>query len=805
MTRILEIRHRAAWLLIGCLAAVALLLPCGNALAQFSAAKVGRIDIKHVGPQAVGDELVRANIRVKPGDQYFRAAVDDDIRNLYGTGFFYNIRVTDDLTPQGVVLTYVVQGKPRLTEIRFTGNKKYSDSKLRKKTTSKAGEPLDERKLFTDSQEIQKMYQKAGYPTTQVTPRVVIDEQAGRGTATFEIIENRKVKITKVSFIGAQAFPENKLRRVVKTREHWFLSWLTGSGYLKEDIFEDDREKLAEFYRDHGYIDFEIKDVQFVNPTPKTMEIRFLISEGRQYKVGSVTFTGNTLFSTQDITNGVKKFAKYDKDHPAGGPHNLPMDVGSTFTPKGMNLNVQAVQDFYGSKGHIDVTPSTRNLNVARIPNTDTGTMDLQFKLDEGQKSYIEKIEIRGNTKTRDKVIRRELAVSPGETFDMVRVNLSKQRLQGLRYFEKVDARPEQTTVPNRQNLVIGVDEKSTGNLTVGAGFSSVDSIVGFAEVTQGNFDLFNPPTFTGGGQKFRMRVQLGTERQDFLISFIEPWFLGKRLALGVDLYYHNWRYQSLDDLYDETRIGAKISLTRSLGSEFLIGSIYYNPEQIGIDLNVPESEVPQAISAERGDTFASRVGASLAYDTRNNTELPNRGQRTEIFGEVTGGPLGGDRDYYKVELRTGWYFKGLATGHVLEVVGRTGVAESFDDRDVPFYDRYYLGGMYSLRGYRYRRVSPREEGFREPIGGDTFWFGSVEYSIPVIDRLRFALFYDIGAVSADPYEWNSDYSDNYGFGIRLNLPIGPLRLDYGIPIQHDRFSRSSGQFQFGVGWERPF
>lgn len=785
--------------------ALAFLVFSATAPAQFSAAKVARIQIRHVGPQSVGDELVKAQIRVKAGDQYFRAAIDDDIRNLYGTGFFYNIRVTDEITPDGVVLTYVLQGKPTVTEIRFSGNKKFSDKKLRKKISSKEAEPLDERKLFTDTQDIQKMYQKAGYPSTQINPKVVIDEQAGRGTVTFEIVENRKIKISGINFIGAQAFPESKLRRVIKTRKHWFLSWITGGGFLKEDVFEDDREKLAEFYRDHGYIDFEIKDVQILYPTPKTMEIRFLISEGRQYKVGSVTFTGNTLFSTQDITNGLKRFAKYEKGYDAG-PNNLPMDVGSTFRPHGMTLDIQAVQDFYGSKGYIDVNPSTRNLEVVRVPNTETGTMDLEFRIDEGQRSYIEKIEIRGNVKTRDKVIRRELAVAPGETFDMVRVNLSRQRLQGLQYFERVDARPEPTTTPNRPNLVIGVDEKNTGHLTVGAGFSSVDAIVGFTEVTQGNFDLFNPPYFTGGGQKLRLRLQVGTERQDALISFIEPWFLGKRLALGVDLYYHNWRYQSLDDLYDETRIGARFSLTRALGSEFLIGSIYYNPEQIGIDLNEPESEVPQAILAEEGNSFASRFGASLAYDTRNSVELPNRGQRTEFLGELTGGPLGGDRDYYKLELRTGWYFRGLFPGHVLEIVGRTGIAESFGDTDdVPFYDRYYLGGMYTLRGFKYRRVSPREEGFREPIGGDTFWFGSAEYSIPVIDRLRFALFYDIGAVSADPYQWNSDYSDNFGFGIRLNLPIGPLRLDYGIPINRDEYNSGSGQFQFGVGWERPF
>jgi len=185
---------------------------------------------------------------------------------------------------------------------------------------------------------------------------------------------------------------------------------------------------------------------------------------------------------------------------------------------------------------------------------------------------------------------------------------------------------------------------------------------------------------------------------------------------------------------------------------------------------------------------------------------LPNKGQRTELAAEYAGGFLGGDKEFYKLELRTAWYFPGFAPGHVIEVVGRTGVADSLISEDVPFYDRYYLGGMYTLRGFKYRRISPRQPGFSEPIGGDTFWFGSVEYSIPIIERLRIAAFYDIGNVTADPYSWSiKNYSDNYGFGIRLNLPIGPLRLDYGIPIHHDQYNSSSGQFQFGVGWERPF
>ena len=516
-------------------------LPAG--WAQFAPLKVVRIDIKHIGPPAVSDDLIRSNLRVKLGDSYLRAAVDDDVRNLYATGFFYNIQVVADDTKDGAILTYKVQGKPRLTEIKFHGNTKYKDAKLLKKISSKTGEPLDERKLFTDTQTIEQLYQKSGYPHTLAKYVLNIDENAGRGTATFQITESAKVRIIEVDFVGAKAFTVKKLRKTIKTRKHWMFSWITGSGVFKEDQFDEDKEKLAEFYRDKGYIDFEIKDVQFLNPTPRTMIIRFTLYEGTQYKIGSVKFIGNKLFSTQNIAAGLR--AQHERSHSkaAIGPNGLPMDMGGTFTPGGLTKDIEAIEDFYGAKGYIDVSTSSHNLIVRKIPNTETGTMDLEVQIEEGQRSYIEKIEIHGNTKTKDKVIRRELAVSPGELFDMVRVKLSKQRLEGLGYFERVDTRPEATDVSGRKNLVVDVDEVSTGRMSFGAGFSTVDSLVGIAEYNESDFNLSHPferPWFRGGGQKFRLRVTIGTERQDYEITFIEPWFLDRKLQLSVDLYYHD-------------------------------------------------------------------------------------------------------------------------------------------------------------------------------------------------------------------------------------------------------------------------
>jgi outer membrane protein insertion porin family len=805
---------------------VLLLAWLAPARAQLSSDKVSAIKIEHVGPASVSDSLIRANIRVKPGDNYSLAAIDDDVRSLYGTGLFYNVRVTTTNTPPGIVLTYIVQGNPRLTEVRFQGNKRISLSKLRKTITSKVGEPFNERKLFTDTQEIQKLYQKKGFPRTEVKYVYSIDQNTGRATATFEINESPKIKIVKVEFAGAQAFTQKRLRKVIKTRKHWLFSWITGSGYLKDEQFEDDQEKLREFYRDHGYLDFEIKKVEFLNPTPTAMVIRFDTYEGKQYHVGSVKFTGNKIFTTAELTNGLRQIHAIKGDKGKTGPNGLTMDVGDVFHPKGLSKDIEDVEDFYGAKGYIDVASSSRNLNVLRIPNTERGTMDLEFQLDEGQKAYIEKVEIRGNTKTKDKVLRRELAVAPGETFDMLRVKLSKQRLEGLQYFNKVDTRPDATEIANRKNLVVTVDEKNTGNLTMGAGFSSVDALVGFVELNQANFDLFHPPTFTGGGQRFRLRLAIGTLTQDYLAQFIEPWFLGRKLALGVDAYYRDLDYLSLDNVYSVVRMGGKVSLTRTLGSDFLIGSVSYGIENVGIHLNSgwDQFNTPPSILNETGYHLLSRFGASLAYDTRGGGRLPNKGQRTELDAEFVGGPLGGDKEFTKLELKTGWYFKGLFTGHILELVARSGVAKSFQSDDVPFYERYYLGGLYSLRGFKFHSISPRElipgrpvgssnpdDYFSEPVGGDTYWFGSAEYSIPVFEQehgigVRFALFYDIGNIAAQPWSWSlSDFSDNWGVGLRLNLPIGPIRLDYGIPIHHDKFNSGGGQFQFGVGYTREF
>lgn len=776
--------------------------------------KVTRIAITNIGPQSVSDALIRANIRVKEGDAYNAIAVNDDIKNLNATGYFENVRVSPEMANEGISLLYVLQARPKITDILFTGNTKFSKEKLEKKISTKIGEPLDERKLFLDAQEIKKLYEKSGYPRVGVNYVPNRDNRTGRAQVTFEVTETPKVRVTDVQFEGADVFKQGKLRRQIKTKRHWWLSWLTRSGVLKEDQLDEDTTRLTDFYRGQGYIDFEIKEVKQVQQGPNRVALRFVVSEGRQYKVGAVGFKGVTLFPTNDLEQKLK------------------MGVGKTFTPQGLFLDTEAVQDSFGTKGYIDARVAPR-----RQPNTQTGTMDLLYDVEEGDQAKIEKIEIRGNTKTKDRVLRRELAVYPGEVFDMVGVKVSKARLEGLGYFEKVDTQPEPTDVPNRRNLVITVVEKNTGNIQLGAGFSSIDALVGYVEVSQANFDLFNPPYFTGGGQKGRLRLQVGTERKDFQVSFEEPWFLGKKLTASVDLFYRDLNFLSENDTYTERDAGLRLGLRKALYESrkaTIVAGLSYTLQDIDIELNpalhgpivrvvnnpfpqvtVIPANVSEEIAREADRYLESKVGASLVYDTRNSYIFPNKGQRTELRAELGGGPFGGDVDFYQLELKHSRYIRGFFGGHLLELGARTGVVEEYGDTEfVPLFERYFLGGLDSLRGYRYRDVGPRDE-FDEPLGGNTYWYGFAEYSVPLFGppepqpravNVRAAVFYDIGMVYRKSYDYDfSQYADNWGLGLRLNLPIGPLRLDYGVPISNSSGKAGSGRFQFSVGYQRDF
>jgi len=341
------------------------------------------------------------------------------------------------------------------------------------------------------------------------------------------------------------------------------------------------------------------------------------------------------------------------------------------------------------------------------------------------------------------------------------------------------------------------VEEKRTGSFNFGAGFSSIDNLLGFAEITQGNFDVTRWPYFTGGGQKFRLRVQYGTRRKDFVLSLTEPYFLDREIAVGGSIFYREASFTS--SVYDERRYGFELSARKRLG-QFLAGRVGYKLEDVTIFNVDPGASV--VIQQEAGTRLKSEISGGLTYDTRDSLFLTRRGERIDFSTYVAGGFLGGDTDIYGFDLEASKYFL-LPWDTILTLNGEVATVATWAGGDrVPIFDRLYLGGANNLRGFKFRDVGPKDEN-GEPIGGNTLARLTVEYTFPVVDKVRGAVFYDIGFVNGGDYDFTSgNVSSDVGIGVRLDLPIGPVRIDYGFPMQKDEFSSGSGKFNFNIGYQ---
>ena len=655
---------------------------------------------------------------------------------------------------------------------------------------------MSERQISTDADKIKDYYLGKGYNQVQVSYKIDTNEEFGRSVVTFIISEGERAYVTEVDFVGNDHLTTKELRKIMKTRKKNLFSFINKSGLFKEDEFKQDLDNLRTYYNSKGYIDMEVKDVKYDYPDKSLMKVTITVFEGIQYTVGKIDFAGNTIFTKPELRNY------------RGNPI-IRMDEGKVYSPRAftpekkepnkelptLENDIQRLMDIYGTKGYID-----REVVPERQANVESGKIDILYHITENSQSYVEQIIIQGNNRTKDKVLRRELLVAPGQIYDSVRADVSKKRLENLQYFEKVDISPQDTTVPNRKNMVVTVEEKRTGSITFGAGFSSVDSLLGFVEITQGNFDLFNFPYFTGGGEKFRVRIQYGLERQDAEIEFKEPWFLEQRLALGYNLFYHNATY--LSNYYDERNFGASVSLSRGFG-QFWAGSITYTLQDFDL-YNFANNSSTQLLR-EKGWRTDSSITLGMAYDTRDSVLLTRRGMHADFSAEFAGGPLLGATRIYKFQADAQKYIL-LPYDLILTFAGATGVADYFgNSTEVPLFDRFFIGGSRSVRGFRNRDIGPVDNN-NEPLGGDTMAYQNTELTFPIMDRVRGAVFNDLGFLDARSFHYTDAWHEMNmaaGVGLRLNLPIGPLRLDYGIPYKDQGYNHNnSGKFSFDVGYQ---
>ena len=730
------------------------------------------IEVEYTGPASISRERILAQMRTKVGQPYSNEIVQEDIKALYRTGYIRNVRIFAQPQGDGLKVIVAVQTRAIVREIEIIGAERIKPKRLRKEIKVSLNHAVDEQQLEEAREKIIEVYQGHGFNDVSVQFRVdPIDEKRGTARVVFTVNEGAKGAISQVRFEGNAHISQGTLRKQMKTRGRTLIYFVDKTGRLDEVQLEQDLDKIREYYQNHGFIDVEIKEVRKDRTQKGPMIITIVISEGPQYHVRKLTISG------------------YEHSTEARFRAFLKMKEGSVYSPKQLRDDAKAVADAYGSGGYVDLVITPEGTPAG------PGLIDVHYIIEEGTRSFVNRVNIEGNTRTKDKVIRREVLVAPGDVFNTVRVDTTKKRLENLGYFAKVETYPEETDIPGRKDLTILVQEKRTGSLSFGGGFSTIDKLVGFAELTQGNFDLFNWPSFTGGGQKFRLRLQYGTERKDFILTITEPYFLDRRLALTGQAFYTEANYLSAD--YDQRNYGFMFELRKPINT-YTYGTLGYTLQNVEI-FNVAASS-PEFILLQSGTFTESKVFSSLVFDSRDNPLLSHRGQRITFSPSIAGGFLGGDTQIYALDLEGSQYFH-LPKDTILLLNGEIATVSQWGSgSEVPIFERLYLGGSNNLRGFPFREVGPQENG--EPIGGQSMARATIEWTFPIIEKARGAVFYDTGFDNTSAWSFGFNHmASDIGVGLRLDLPIGPLRLDYGYPVMRDGY-HGGGHFNFNVGYQ---
>ncbi|MCX5694391.1 MAG: outer membrane protein assembly factor BamA [Candidatus Omnitrophica bacterium] len=741
--------------------------------------------IEVTGNKAISTNVVISKMKTRIGSAYQENIISDDLKRLYLLGFFSDIKIDTQDYKDGLKVIITVVERPIIEKISFSGINLITmkDDKLKQQLKSRETQYLDYPSLSEDVRILKKMYEKMGYSQAEVNYKVEQNTQANKVSILFTVVEGRKVRIKDISFEGNQSFSSGRILKLLKTKRAWFFN----AGVLKEEVLKEDMERIKSFYQREGFtdvaVDYEVK------PGAKNSYLLFVvikIIEGKKYLVGSVNVQGN-----KDVTE--KEILKNLTDC-------IP---GKVFSQESMKKDLTGIQGLYFDRGYISA-----QIQESTLVNTDTGRVDITYDIAENQVVYVDKIKVRGNIKTKDIVIRREMRIHPGEKFDGEKLRRSKERLTNLGFFEEISYDTEETTVPDKKNLVVDVKESKTGAFSFGGGYSTVDQFVGFVEVEQKNFDWKNWPYFTGAGQNLKVRASIGNLSNGFDLSFTEPWMFDYPVSFGFDLYrrMHD-RDTDTGYGYDETVTGGDLRLGKEI-SEYLRGDLTYRLDQIKIG-NVDDTSTD--LQEEVGTNIISVVTPSLTYDSRDNVFNTRKGNYLTASLDFAG--LGGDKNYTKFFGRASHYFP-MPRGAVLEVRGRLGLAQPYGDTEkLPIYERFFAGGAYTIRGYEERKVGPvTSDSDHDPLGGESMVVGNIEYTYPLFSFLKVAAFYDVGNVwekagdifsnkNANGVENSGGFKSSFGLGLRINTPIGPIMLDYGIPMDKEagEDTKKSGRFHFSA------
>ena len=729
----------------------------------FRGEKVAEVII--TGNKRIESEAIKKIMKTKKGDIYLAKHLQDDLKSIYKMGYFGDVCVEVSSTPIGKVVTFRVAENETIRNIGIKDNKKFDDEKIKDVISVRSGSMLNINKLQGDLKQIENLYKEKGYHYIKVTYETKPVPE-NRADLDFIIAEGEKVLIKAICFEGNKAYDSDKLKDLMKTEEKGFFSWLTSSGDLDHEVLEQDASKIAAYYHNHGYIQAKVAEPKLTYEG-KWIYINIKIDEGPQFKVGKVDIEGALIQPKSELLKKIK------------------ITKEKVYNRELIREDVLTLQDIYSDAGYAyaDISP-----RIDQDPKKLTA--NVTYLINKGPLVYFEKIIITGNTKTRDKVIRRELRVYEQELFSGKRLRRGVRNLYRLEFFEDIKVNTTKGSADDKMILKTDVTEKPTGAFSFGAGYSSMEDVFIMASISQRN--LF------GRAQILNVRAQLGGRTTNYTVSFTEPWLFDIPLSVGFDLYDMTRDY----DTYDKDSFGGTLRFGYEI-FDYTRASLSYNYDRA--DIKYVTDEASSWIRDMEGENVGHTLTGVLRRDSRDRIFNPTEGSNNSIMVKHAGTPMGGDIGFTKFVVDSGWYIP-LFWDTVGFLHGRIGYIGDYDpDYKMPDWERFYLGGMNSVRGYDWRDISPREKdrGDEVKVGGNKMVQFNVEFVFPLAKEagLTGVLFHDWG----NAYDNGEDIDlgelrRSVGCGFRWYSPMGPIRLEYGRILDDKQGQKGEGRWEFTMG-----
>jgi len=727
---------------------------------------VANIEVQ--GAQRVDPATVISYMDIKPGDKYTQAQLSESLKNLYTTGLFADVNIEQ----KGSKLLVSVVENPIINRVVFEGNDELDDSDLVGEISSRAREVYVRNDVRNDVDRIQEIYRRTGNYSASVTPEIIALDQ-NRIDLIFNIAEGAKSTIKSIKFIGNEAFDDADLRSVLSSKEDRWYRFLSSDDRYDPDRVSFDQELLRRFYLKNGYVDFNLVSANAeLDPNNDAFFLTFTINEGERYKVNNVTVDASSL---RNVDNTVLEQA-------------VTVSEGEWYSSDDMEGSVEGLTNKLGDLQYAfaRVRPDVKR-------NTSNNTVDVTFRVQETQRVFVEEINIKGNARTLDKVVRREFDLVEGDPFSTTKLAQAEKDIQALDFFNNVVVRPKPGSTPDQTIIDVEVEEKSTGEVSIGAGFSSADGPLADLRIRERNF--------LGKGQDVLLATTIAGERTEVDLSFTEPYFFNRDLAAGVDL-FHVTRDLQDESSYDQRTTGGALRLSYPL-TQKLSQSLKYRFQNNEIE-NV-DADASRIIIDQQGKRVTSAISQTLNYNNLNNTLAPTDGYRLWLDTEVAG--LGGDAKY--VSGKTGGsYFYPITKKVIFNTLAEVGAIEGFSDGDVQINERYFLGSR-TLRGFEYGGLGPRDLDTDDSLGGNVFYRGSTEVTfpsgLPEEMNIKLHAFTDYGSIfDIDNATGNiaddSSLRASAGMGVSWLSPLGPVRVDLAAPVLDEDYDKDEiFRFDFGT------